>query len=107
MTSPHCTNGSRTSDELYFYQAGAPLHLLLLDGDRAKIAPSVPSDPGQRPRCWWELGVWQGSTSAGDWTLVSTVVAPGFDWSDFELAEAAELLARFPDAAARITALTR
>ena len=30
---------------------------------------------------------WQSARSLGDWTLVGCTVAPGFDFSQFELAE--------------------
>jgi predicted cupin superfamily sugar epimerase len=29
---------------------------------------------------------WQAATSTGDWTLVGCTVAPGFEFSGFELA---------------------
>ena len=33
-----------------------------------------------------EAGVWQGSMSLGEWTLLGTTMAPGFTWDGFELA---------------------
>ena len=30
---------------------------------------------------------WQSASTTGEWTLVSCVVAPGFDFADFEIIE--------------------
>lgn len=105
----------RRSDELYFFHAGAPLRLLILDpapaggggpeGREELIGP----DPlaGHHPQELVPAGAWQGSSSTAGWSLVSTVVAPGFEWADFELGGRAPLAALFRDWTARIDALTR
>jgi predicted cupin superfamily sugar epimerase len=98
----------RTSDELYFHHAGAPLELLLLEGRKVHeitLCPNVLR--GQQPQQLVRAGTWQGSRSAAGWTLVSTVVAPGFEWSDFELADSSRLIKKYPDVAEHIRALTR
>jgi predicted cupin superfamily sugar epimerase len=41
------------------------------------------------------------------WALVSCVVAPGFDFRDFELARRSDLVRRFPRHRALVTRLTR
>ena len=119
----------RTCDELYFFHAGAPLRLLTLDDgrnrgndgrdvgdDMADVGNDVDGreavlgpDPlaGQHPQLLVPAGAWQGSSSTGDWSLVSTVVAPGFRWQDFELGSREQLTADFPDHARRIAELTR
>ena len=105
----------RRSDELYFFHAGAPLRLLVLDpapdGDRAPGAREelLGPDPlaGHHPQLLVPAGAWQASSSTAGWSLVSTVVAPGFDWTDFELGDRSALSALFPDWARRIDALTR
>jgi uncharacterized protein len=55
-------------------------------------------------------GTWQAARVAPgegvDWTLVSCVVTPGFDFEDFELADAGELRVGYPDQAQLIAALT-
>lgn len=59
-------------------------------------------------------GSWQGARLAGGphlpaeraWALVSCVVTPGFDFSDFELGERGELLAEFPGHSELVRALT-
>ncbi|WP_163279695.1 cupin domain-containing protein, partial [Enterobacter hormaechei] len=42
---------------------------------------------GERPQIVVPAGWWQTARSLGDWTLVGCTVAPGFDFSVFELAE--------------------
>ncbi len=98
----------RTSDELFLFHAGAPLRMLILDAPAGR-EELVGPDPlsGHLPQLLVPGGVWQGASSSGGWSLVSTVVVPGFDWSDFELGDGAELAATFPNRAARISALTR
>jgi hypothetical protein len=56
-----------------------------------------------------EAGCWFGATvtQPESWTLAGCTVAPGFDFSDFELARRAVLLARHPDHRALIERLTR
>lgn len=98
----------RSSDELFLFHAGAPLRMLILDGADGReewLGPDVAD--GQAPQLLVTGGVWQGASSSGGWTLVSTVVVPGFDWSDFELADRAALVGAFPRWTQRILELTR
>lgn len=102
------------SDEIYFHHAGAPLRMLLIDQDGRHREVIVGSDAaaGQHPQFHVPTGCWQGSSvHAGDgrsgWSLVSTVVMPGFDWHDFVLGDREALIELCPDAADRITELTR
>lgn len=97
------------SDEVYFHHAGAPLRMLLIEPDGAHREVLVGRDVGggQHPQLHVPAGWWQGSSTAGRWSLVSTVVTPGFDWSGFTLGNRAELTALAPAAAGRIAELTR
>jgi predicted cupin superfamily sugar epimerase len=105
----------RASDELYFFHAGAPLRLLVLaaagEGGAGVQSRDVLLGPdplaGQHPQLSVPAGAWQGSSSTSGWSLVSTVVAPGFQWHDFELGDRRGLTDRFPDFTARIAELTR
>jgi predicted cupin superfamily sugar epimerase len=67
------------SDELWLWQGGAPM-ALDIDGTRHLVGPDHELQvlvPG---------GASQAATPAGDgWSLVACVVAPGFDFTDFEL----------------------
>lgn len=99
--------------ETYHWYAGSPLRLLLLHGDEGggdrvdepTLGPDLAA--GERPQVVVPAGTWQGSAPAGAWSLVGTTVAPPFEWSGFGLGVRADLLARWPSARARITALTR
>lgn len=54
-------------------------------------------------------GVWQGSrlAGAGEFALLGTTMAPGFDPADYEHGDREELIRAFPEARDLITALTR
>lgn len=41
---------------------------------------------GQRPQAIVPANSWQSARSLGEWTLVGCTVAPGFEFSRFELA---------------------
>lgn len=96
--------------EVYHFYAGAPLRLLLLDDATGVITePVLGLDllAGQRPQLAVPAGIWQGSSSTGEWSLVGTTMAPPFAWENFQLGDRGVLCAQFPGATARITRLTR
>ncbi|GGL89452.1 cupin domain-containing protein [Nakamurella endophytica] len=100
----------RSSDEIYLFHAGAPLSMLLLDPGTGRVrevllGPDVTA--GQVVHQVVPAGTWQGSRTTGDWTLVTAVVTPGFEWTDFELADRAALAGCDPGAAERVAALLR
>jgi predicted cupin superfamily sugar epimerase len=79
------------SDELWLWHSGGPL-TLVLGGDGADpgeprpalLGPDVTA--GHRPQVLVPGGVWQSAEPAGtEPVLVSCVVAPGFDFADFQL----------------------
>lgn len=98
-----------SSEEVYFHHSGSPLRMLLIEPDGTHQEVLVGSDvaAGQRPQLHVPAGWWQGSSADGPWSLVSTVVSPGFDWHGFTLGGRAELTALAPAAAGRIAELTR
>jgi predicted cupin superfamily sugar epimerase len=49
---------------------------------------------------------WFGAECEQHPTLASAIVAPGFDFADFELANRGQLLAQFPEHSAIISRLT-
>lgn len=69
--------------EVWLYHAGAPLGLSI-GGATVMLGPDVTA--GQQPQAVVPPDVWQGAQTTGDWTLVSCVVAPGFQFDGFELA---------------------
>lgn len=76
------------ASEVWLWHAGAPLVLTLsADGIGAhtvRLGPDLRA--GDRPQAIVPAGHWQAAESLGAWTLVSCVVAPGFEFSGFELA---------------------
>lgn len=77
------------ADEIWLHHAGAPLVLSIAPGDDAEpIEHVLGSDlaAGQQPQVRVPPHAWQAAVSAGEWSLVSCVVAPGFEFDGFELA---------------------
>jgi predicted cupin superfamily sugar epimerase len=73
--------------ETWHWHAGAPLELAIGEGGgvgRLVLGPELHA--GQRPQGIVPAGAWQAARSLGDWTLVGCTVAPGFEFSGFELA---------------------
>jgi predicted cupin superfamily sugar epimerase len=81
------------SDELWFWHSGGPL-ALRLGGTGAEPAAAAAEaillggdvEAGEHPQALVPGGTWQAAEPAGDQpVLVSCVVAPGFDFTDFRL----------------------
>jgi len=74
--------------EVWHFYAGAPLELSLSpDGAWTEIlilGPDVLG--GELPQIVVPKSHWQSAESSGDWTLVGCTVAPGFEFSGFDLA---------------------
>jgi len=74
------------SDEVWMHQQGAPLVLQLRDGTRewaVVLGPDVIA--GQVLQAVVPAGVWQAARPLGGWALMGCTVAPGFEFSDFEM----------------------
>lgn len=88
------------SDELWFHHAGSPLIVHILDaaGYHQHIVGSR-LEEGIQPQFLVPRNTVFGSTvlEKDSYSLVSCVVAPGFDFADFELFTAEELSAIYPD----------
>jgi uncharacterized protein len=75
--------------EIFHYYAGAPLALEMLAGtvnavERIMVGCDLAA--GARPQVVIPARAWQSAQTLGDWTLVGCTVAPGFEFSGFELA---------------------
>lgn len=77
------------ADEAWHHYAGAPLELTLSDG-RGRTSLRLGSDlaAGERPQAVVPAGIWQAARPLGGWVLVGCTVAPGFEFSSFEMAPA-------------------
>jgi hypothetical protein len=99
------------SDEVYHFYLGDPVEALVLRADGSGEVLSLGSDlyRGLRPQAVIPAGAWQGSRlrAGGKFALLGTTVAPGFEFSDFELADREFLLAKYPDFSRMIRELTR
>ncbi|MDX0429138.1 cupin [Sinorhizobium medicae] len=78
----------RDAAEVWHYYAGAPLELSIGEPDRPPSQVRLGSDipAGERPQHVVPANWWQSAASLGDWTLVGCTVAPGFDFTVFEMA---------------------
>lgn len=79
--------------EIWFWHAGGPIVLRMAspDGQEAEavvLGPDILA--GQQPQRIVPAGYWQATATARDWVLVSCVVSPGFSFSGFDLADAAQ-----------------
>jgi predicted cupin superfamily sugar epimerase len=75
--------------EVWHWYAGAPLLLETASNEGASIARvTLGADltNGERPQSIVPPQAWQAAQSLGDWSLVGCTVAPGFDFSGFEVA---------------------
>lgn len=88
------------SDEIWHFHTGSPLVIYSIDEDgmlfEIKLGPSL--EKGElfqahiRQGCWFAAEV----VDKESFTLVGCTVAPGFEFEDFELADAAKLSTQFP-----------
>ncbi|MFC5650219.1 cupin domain-containing protein [Paenibacillus solisilvae] len=79
------------SDELWLFHSGTPLKISLggtgeYPETTQEIILGLDIENGQQAQVLVPANVWQKTTPLGDEpTLVSCVVAPGFDYDDFKL----------------------
>jgi len=75
------------AEEMWIFQAGAPLLLLTAD-EGVTVETRLGVDIGESPQHLVRRGEWQSAEAEDGWTLVSCVVVPGFRFEGFELAPA-------------------
>lgn len=98
------------TDEIWHLYSGGPLELHLIDEDGAyRVVTLTTTIEDGEPTAVVPAGCWQAARLGPDaaWAFGGCTVAPGFDFRDFEMPRADELLARFPQHGALIRALTR
>jgi hypothetical protein len=99
------------SDEIFHFYLGDPVEMLQLypDGRSALFTLGPDLKAGQHLQLLVPAGVWQGTRilGHGKLALLGCTVVPGFDFADYRSASYAELVAKWPDQAERIRALTR
>ncbi len=74
--------------EIWHWYGGAPLVLSISENGHDATAHHLGNDPtvGQHLNIVVPKDAWQAAESLGAWTLVGCTVAPGFEFSGFELA---------------------
>jgi len=73
--------------ELWHWHGGAPLLLEVKHGEARQEHRLGPDwHKGDRPHAAVPAHAWQSARSLGAWTLAGCTVAPGFDFSGFEMA---------------------
>lgn len=98
------------ADELWFFLGGDPLDVFAFTPEGAAVQHHLGSvDSAGSPFCVIPAGQVFGARVAapGRYSLVSCVVAPGFDFADFELCKRGALLETWPEHRELITSLTR
>ena len=87
------------SDELWFFHNGNPLEIVYIqNGSIRTIILGNDIEKGEVPQAMIPMGVWFASRIKDEsgYSLVSCTVAPGFDFTDFELARKEEMLFDYP-----------
>ncbi len=75
------------SVEIWHWHMGATMELLVeKPGGIERNVMGSGLDRGEHPQVVIPKNTWHSARSLGDWTLVGCTVAPGFEFSNFELA---------------------
>ncbi len=98
------------SDELWHFHAGTTLtiHVITPSGEYLQLLVGADLLAGATFQAAVSAGCWFGAevTGAGAYALVGCTVAPGFDFTDFEMGNRSTLQAQFPEHAALIERMT-
>jgi predicted cupin superfamily sugar epimerase len=75
--------------EVWHWYAGGPLALFVASSNGAieRVVLGADLTSGECPQAIVPAHAWQAANSLGDWTLVGCTVAPGFEFSGFEMAQ--------------------
>jgi len=99
------------SDEVYHFYLGDPVEMLQLQPDGSSDTIVLGPNLLQNMRLQVAVPgrIWQGSRllPGGEFALMGTTMAPGFDPADFELGRRGDLIAQYPDERNLIGSLTR
>lgn len=98
-----------TADEIWYFHDGSPLtvHMIHPDGQYETVWLGNDIKNGAHLQFCVPKGTIFGSIVEEGFALVSCMVSPGFEYSDFELFQQKDLLAAYPEHAAIIKRLTR
>jgi len=98
------------TDEIFHFYLGDPVIMLQLlpDGRSKKVTMGHDVEAGQQLQVIVPRGVWQGSflKEGGNFALLGTTMAPGFDFSDYETSDRKNLIERYSEHKELIIELT-
>ncbi|MEE9370912.1 MAG: cupin domain-containing protein [Sedimentisphaerales bacterium] len=99
------------SDEVFHFYLGDPVTMLQLHPDGSSEVITLGQDilNGHHIQATVPRDTWQGAflNRGGNFALLGTTMAPGFESDDFELAGQEELLKQYPDQRKLILKLTQ
>jgi len=98
------------SDEIWHFYAGMPLtiHVITTEGKHCSLQLGSNIADGESFQCIVPAGCWFGAETDDDgYSLVGCTVAPGFDFTDFEMGSRETLMQQYPELASIIRRMTR
>ena len=87
--------------EVFHFYMGDPamIHLLGPGREYGDVTLGTDLEEGHQPQVIVPGNTWQAAETLGEWTLLGTTRAPGFNPEEFELGNREALVAEHPDAA--------
>jgi predicted cupin superfamily sugar epimerase len=102
---------SLPTDEIFHFYLGDPVEMLQLwpDGSGKVVVLGTDLINGMLPQLIVPKGVWQGSrlVPGGQFALLGTTVAPGFEFADYATGSRDRLVSQYPEFRNLIVGLTR
>jgi predicted cupin superfamily sugar epimerase len=98
-----------SSDEIWYFHRGVPLLIHMIDENGNYSSQELSDELTGTLSYMVSAGVWFASEipSANGFSLVSCAVAPGFEFSEFEMAEKDVLLKKYPEHSGILSRLCR
>lgn len=98
------------SDEIWYYHSGTPviIHMIGKNGELKRVKLGLDIERGEAPQILVPKGSFFGAEMDGTgYSLMGCMVAPGFDFADFEMPAREELIASYPQHEFLIKKLTK
>ncbi len=99
------------TDEVWHFYCGDSVEILQLSSSGSGLLTTlgISIERGMRPQVVVPRGTWQGArlVEGGEYALLGTTLAPGFEFTDFQLGCRDELLSAYPSFKDAIVTLTR
>ncbi len=100
----------KTSDEIFHFYLGDPVEMVQIT-EKGEMSTHVLGQkiPEYNLQVVAPRGVWQGTRliEGGNWALLGCSVAPGFEFSDFEVKTRSEFIDLFPQHKSAVERYTR